>query len=285
MTKSESYISPWWLAGSGFFGEDYLLGDNSLNGYVPGRKESLRERTIREVDGVLRLCGVKEGEIKTILDMPCGYGRHSLALAKRGHHVMGLDICKPFLEYANEYKARGGSLTFLVYDSLNMSLLKHNLPNRFDLALNMFFSFGFFEKEEDNISVMEGFYKTLKEGGKFLLHTDVSPEIIKSGNYSFHEERTLHSFHPDKQEHPDKLIIREEYDEEKKRLNGTWTIQEFTGASRTLTPYSVRIYSAQEFKDMARACGFSRVDVYGSFKGETFNPDSKEMIVVAEKIL
>jgi len=45
----------------------------------------------------------------------------------------------------------------------------------------------------------------------------------------------------------------------------------------------VRIYSQKEFEEMAKNCGFKETRFYGSFEGEEFNPDSKEMILVAKK--
>jgi hypothetical protein len=79
------------------------------------------------------------------------------------------------------------------------------------------------------------------------------------------------------------LIIDERYDPDKKRLEGTWTLVDSRGHRERLTPYSVRIYSAQEFIDMAYGCGFRSAAVYGSFGGERFCPISKEIILVAKK--
>jgi hypothetical protein len=41
------------MVGKGFFGKDYIEGDNGLEGFLPGKRESLNERTIREVKGVI----------------------------------------------------------------------------------------------------------------------------------------------------------------------------------------------------------------------------------------
>ena len=37
-----------------------------------------------------------------ILDLACGYGRHSLELARRGYDVTGIDITSEYIEYATE---------------------------------------------------------------------------------------------------------------------------------------------------------------------------------------
>ncbi len=51
---------PWWSNLGGFFGAKYIEGDNSLEGYLPEKQESLEERTRREVDGVIRLLELKK---------------------------------------------------------------------------------------------------------------------------------------------------------------------------------------------------------------------------------
>ena len=35
----------------------------------------------------------------------------------------------------------------------------------------MDFSFGYFNNDKDNLKVLKNFYRALKEGGKFLMHT------------------------------------------------------------------------------------------------------------------
>lgn len=37
-----------------------------------------------------------------ILDLACGYGRHSLELARRGYDVTGIDITSEYIKYATE---------------------------------------------------------------------------------------------------------------------------------------------------------------------------------------
>lgn len=80
----------WWSPGYGFFGKFYMEGDNSREGYLEKKHLTIQERTKEDVKGVIRLLGLKGGE--KILDIPCGYGRHSIELAKRGFCVAGSDI-------------------------------------------------------------------------------------------------------------------------------------------------------------------------------------------------
>lgn len=285
----------WWANEGGFFGSGYLLGDDSVEGYIPNKEETLEERTKREVDGITRLLQPRENA--WILDVPCGYGRHSIELAKRGYFVVGNDINKEFLSIAKETAKKElpsvplwRKPNFEIRDMRNLTLPENylNLKNgqkitfkssrwkdHFDCLINMFYSFGFFD-EEENKATMKAFYDALNKDrrGKLLLHTDVSPEMISRGHYRMNEERNLRN--------GGKLYVSEVYDSNSKRINGSWKIKDHLG-QRELSPYSVRIYSQEEFDEMAKNIGFESVDFYGSFKGEKFTPDSKEMIMIAKK--
>src|SRR3989344_3455024 len=92
--------SEWWDNDGGFFGSQYMQGDDSITGYLPGKYESLEERTQREVNGTVRLLHFNGGE--SIIDVPCGYGRHSIELAKRGYKVDGYDLNQEHLIEASK---------------------------------------------------------------------------------------------------------------------------------------------------------------------------------------
>lgn len=256
----------WWESEGGFFGQKYMEGDNSLEGFIPGKKEDLIQRTKREIEGIITLAKLKEGS--KVLDVPCGYGRHSIELKRRGFQVTGIDINEEHLTKARDEEEK---IDFLKKDMRNIG--KENY-NKFDIVINMFYSFGFFKKEEDNKKVMKEFYNALKNNGKLLLHTDVSPEMFGQGKYRFGEERTLSN--------GKKLVIEETYNAHTRRIEGSWTLIS-KNKKEKLTPYSVRIYSKQEFESLAKESGFAKVTFYGSFKGNVFTSDSPELIMIAEK--
>ncbi|MCA9495445.1 MAG: class I SAM-dependent methyltransferase [Nanoarchaeota archaeon] len=267
--KDNNIPQNWWREGY-FFGKRYFYPDNSKEGYLINQKESLEERTLRETNGLINLLGLKEGS--KILDAPCGYGRHSIALSKKAYDVTGIDIDLEHLKKAS-LDSNGLNVRFLKRDLRNIGA---HLYNNFDGVINMFYSFGFFQKEEDNFRVMKEFYNSLRNGGSLLLHTDVSPEMIQNKTTVKECIRTLENNH--------KLIILENYNSKTKRMEGSWETTDEIG--KIIFPrafYSMRIYSSEEFKYMAEKCGFKDVNVYGSFNGEKFNSESTEMIVVGKK--
>ncbi|MDO8538091.1 MAG: class I SAM-dependent methyltransferase, partial [archaeon] len=133
----------WWSKEYGFFGSFYIEGDNSLDGYLQSKKQSLEERTSTEVKGIINLLKLKVRD--KILDIPCGYGRHSIELAKQGFNVVGVDINSVHLKQAK--KNANNSNLDIIFEEKNMLNLKYQ--NEFDAVINMFYSFGFFEKDKE----------------------------------------------------------------------------------------------------------------------------------------
>lgn len=254
----------WWSEEYDFFGSFYMQGDDSKEGYLIEKKQELVERTRIEVSGIISLLDLKNGS--KILDCPCGYGRHSIELAKRGFIVIGSDINSVHLQKANSKK--NGNVTFVKENMIDI-----RYENEFDAVVNMFYSFGFFETDVKNEKVLKNFFKALKLGGKFLMHTDVNIPRILSKKYKETEERTLTN--------GKKLVIHDSYDSVTRRINGTWIIKDESTEVRK--DYSVRVYTRDEFENMCRSVGFSSVTAYSDWNGNPYSEESEDMIIVAEK--
>ena len=64
------------------------------------QNQSWVENTRRQVDFLVDKLELKGGE--RILDLACGFGRHSLELARRGFAVTGVDITPDYVRYATQ---------------------------------------------------------------------------------------------------------------------------------------------------------------------------------------
>lgn len=260
-------MTEWWEDGAGFFGRKYIEGDDSFEGFL-STPQTLSTRTQHEVDGIIQLLSLEPGD--SVLDCPCGYGRHSIALAKRGFHVLGSDINHEMLAVAHQNADGTGNLSFACENMLHLEY-----QESWNAVINMFLAFGFFEEESDNNQVLQNFHNALIPGGRFLLHTDVNVPRIVKGTYKLNEQRHLRSGRT--------LEIIESYDPERKRLNGEWILIDSDGNRDGLPPYSCRIYTAPEITELCKATGFEKVEIFGGWNGEELSADSEEMIVVAHK--
>ncbi|MDA3038362.1 MAG: methyltransferase domain-containing protein [Actinomycetota bacterium] len=84
-TQPEGESGHWFEAVADHLGAAYL-------------RYSFTMGTEQEADAIIDLLGLRSGE--RILDVGCGPGRHSLALARRGLSVVGVDISRTFVELA-----------------------------------------------------------------------------------------------------------------------------------------------------------------------------------------
>jgi len=258
----------WWEEKNGFFGDFYIEGDNSLEGYLQEKNQTLTERTTTEVNGIIKLLNLQRHE--KVLDIPCGYGRHTIELAKQKYEVLGCDINSTHLKKAKENT--NSQNVHVNFKKLNMIDLSYK--NEFDAVINMFYSFGFFEKDEENKKVLINFYNSLKKGGRFLMHTDVNIPRIINGKYKENEIRNLVD--------GKKLHIIDKYNHKNKRIEGTWIIKQPNNKD-IRRDYSVRVYTKDEFVSMCKEVGFSKINVYSDWEYSNYSEDSEDMMVVAIK--
>jgi len=253
-----------------FFGDFYIKGDHSLEGHIIDTPMSNAQRTDLEIKGLIDILKIDNNFNISILDAPCGYGRHTKVLVEKGYQVSCLDINPAFLKRIKEN----------IPNIINVKECElkeiHYEDNSFDIAINMFYSFGFYTNEYLNIQTAKEFYRVLKPGGKFLLHTDVNMNRIETGTYKLQEIRTL--------EDGGKLFINETYNKNTKRIDGAWSILDNAGHG-SAHEYSMRVYSKEEFEMLFRCVGFSKIEIYGSFNNENreYTDNSEEIIFVCTK--
>ena len=118
------------------------------------------DKTERQVAGLWAVLGLAAGS--KVLDAPCGYGRISRELAKRGAYVLGLDLSRDLLA---EAERRRGDLP-----AERLQYQRHDLrmplpESGFDVALNIFSSLGY-GSEEDDIAVLSNLRAAVRPGGR-----------------------------------------------------------------------------------------------------------------------
>ena len=129
------------------------------------------ENAVEEVDQIDRLLNLDKN--LNILDLACGPGRHALEFARRKHNVTGVDRTQFYLDKARDLAARENLQIRLIQSDMRDFVRK----NAFDLVLNLFSSFGYFENQEDDKHVLENIYDSLKPAG-YVLFDMVGKEIL-----------------------------------------------------------------------------------------------------------
>ena len=121
--------------------------------------------TRNEIDLLIRTSGIEAND--QILDLCCGQGRHVLELAKRGfRNVHGIDRSRYLISLARRRaKAAGLDVTLREGDAR----LVRVKPNTFHCITLMGNSFGYFEREEDDVAVLEAVKRALLSRGTLVM--------------------------------------------------------------------------------------------------------------------
>ncbi len=96
-----------------------------------------------------------------VLDLCCGPGLFVVPLAARGYEVTGVDLSPSMLERARAACDAAGAKARLE----RADMLTYREPEAFDVVLNVFTSFGYFEAAEDNLRVLRNARESLAPGG------------------------------------------------------------------------------------------------------------------------
>lgn len=222
------------------------------------------EAADEEVEKALKLIDFRGN---SVLDLCCGPGRHSIALAKRGATVTGVDST-PFLLEKAEKKAQEENLEieWILEDMRNF-----RRTNAYDLVLNMLTSFGYFEDKRDDLKVLKNIYASLKKGGVCLLDM-VGKELIAKDF-----QPTISHTQPDGSIIIKRLKIFDEWS----RLDNEWIYLRDGKADKY--NFQQTIYSGQELKDRLIHIGFNSVKLYGNLNGDEYGPDGTRLVAVAAK--
>ena len=204
---------------------------------------------------------------KAVLDLCCGPGRVSIALAKRGYRVTGVDRTRYLLTKARaRAKSRRATVEWIRKDMRDFVR-----PAAFDLALSMHTSFGYFDDKREDVRVLGHVLESLKPGGVFLI--DVMSKERIAQIFTPATSTTL----PDGTE----LIHRHEIFDDWTRIRNAWTI--LRGGKAKTYRFHHTIYSGQEMRDLMDRAGFSSVRLYGGFGGEPYGRKSLRLIAVGRR--
>ena len=198
-----------------------------------------------------------------ILDLACGRGRHTNYLASLGMNITGYDLSVSSIEYATETALH--PVNFGVRD-----MRKPFGNNEFDIILNLFTSFGYFENESENLQVMHNISKALKPNGIVVIEYLNPDKVIKN-------LIALESKHIENITFEISKSIKESFIYKNIKFN-------HNGENHDYTEKVMLIYKKQ-FEKYFSLTNLTLLNVFGNHQ---FNPyhesTSSRMILVAQKL-
>ncbi|MCK9209770.1 MAG: class I SAM-dependent methyltransferase [Ignavibacteriaceae bacterium] len=199
-----------------------------------------------------------------VLDLGCGAGRHALLLAKMGFQVTGVDQSAKLLSVAVDEAKKNGLCAKFIRDDIRTV----TFPEKFDLILNVFTSFGYFENDEDNFAVFVNVEKLLSEDGVFVFDF-LNAEYVKRNLVPFSKDVL------------DDMVI-----EQSRKIEGNNVIKEIEllqNGNRKNYRESVRLYSKRELINALDKTNLSTEMIFGNYTGEIFDEKSSSRLILVCK--
>lgn len=200
-----------------------------------------------------------------IADVPCGNGRLSLALAKQGYEVIGIDGSDGLLRAARDSATESQRVEFVKRDMRDLPWEAH-----FDGVFCMGNSFAYFD-DEGNRRFLSAVHRSLKPGGRFILETSVAaesvlPSLVSGRWYPFGDLYFLHETR---------------FDPITSQLTSSYTLIRNGEIEKKQAVY--RVYGCRELLKLAESVGFKVKETFGGLAGESYKLGSPRLFLVLEK--
>jgi ubiquinone/menaquinone biosynthesis C-methylase UbiE len=240
---------------------DAFFSDFYLRAYADDERQ---DEAAAQAIAAARLAGCPEGG--ELLDVPCGFGRHSVPLARAGYRVVGVDRSEALLAEARR-RAGGERWPKLVRADYR------DLPfpdARFDAAVNLFTSIGYLGDEQDTKALAE-IGRVLRPGSKLVVE-------------AMHRDLLVARFH----EHDWRLLGEGRLLLEQRTFDAAAGVAQVTqtliggAGERESRSYSIRVCTATELLAMLLRAGFAEARCYGDLDGAAFASGTR-LVTVARR--
>ncbi|WP_062216036.1 class I SAM-dependent methyltransferase [Streptomyces sp. NBRC 109706] len=197
-----------------------------------------------------------------VLDLACGPALYAVPLARAGHRVTGLDLSAAMLDRARAACAAADVQVRLVQGDM----LTHVEPAGYDVVLNVFTSFGYFDAAEDNLRVLRNAHDSLVPGGQLVI--DLMGKEVLAGWIG----------RPQVVELDDAYVVqRDTVLDDWTRLRTDWTL--VRGGTAREASITSQLYSAAELRALFGNAGFTEVSCHGDFDLSPYDQRARRLIV------
>ena len=197
--------------------------------------------------------------------MACGAGRHAILFSRKNYNVTAVDLSENLLSIAKQ-TAQNEKLSI---NFVHSDIRKFQSKSKFDLILNLFTSFGYFDTDEENFSILQKAYDLLANDGYFVLDFFNSTFLAKN-----------------LVEHSKEVFKDVEINQHRKLINKRVKKEIVIKKNGKLSRYeeSVRMFTKDELVDAITKIGFDIYKTFGDFLGNEFDKlNSPRLIMICKK--
>ncbi len=205
------------------------------------------------------LCAfLKPNSQARLLDIACGRGRHAIYLNKKGYEVTGIDLSEANIRFAKDFE--NDKLHFYKHDMRHLFFV-----NYFDIAFNLFTSFGYFDNRRDHLKALTMFNKSLKKDGLLVFDYLNMQKIVH--HLSHQEVKTVEGieFHITKKVAGNKIVKTIDFEHQ----NKVYGFKE-----------EVMAFSKADFNDLFAESGFEVVHEFGDYQLQAFDEKTSDRFIV-----
>lgn len=224
------------------------------------------ERTLAEVGSILSAVGLSAGD--RILDIGCGFGRHSIELARLGFEVVGVDPSAAMIAAARRRAAGIQSPPEFVQTAGE----EYRSDEPFKAVLCLFTTLGQANAsaEIDNRRLVDRAYDLLEPGCSFVV--EVPQRKAALANLKRQERFGAGEEY---------MLVERSYDRESGFLHERFQVVSGRDSRTFLLKYY--LFDARELDALLTGAGFAVRAIYGGYDRSPLRPESSILLAVADK--
>lgn len=222
------------------------------------------ERSAQEVDFLLDQMQLPSGS--RILDVGCGFGRHSIELAKRGFEVVGIDPSAAMLASAQQRADQAG----VTVEWQQIAAEEFVTDKPFDAAICLFTTLGQVTNEQSNVGLLARVADALVAGGHFWI--EVPQREAKLATTKMQERFGAGDRYTDVQRYwnPSNKLFAEQFTLVNPDTTRTYNLV-------------YQLFSVSELEGLLRMTHFSTKQIYARFEVQPLMPQNPMMLFYCQK--
>ncbi len=211
-----------------------------------------------------------------VLDLACGPGLYSIALARNGCECVGIDFSPASIRHAREIAGSGSSHACSFHHA---DVRDARFGEDFDLVMMIYGQINVFRRDQ-GLEILKKAHSALKSGGVLLLEVQTREQIQNEGE----SEPTWYSaesglFSPDPH-----LVLQENFwDSDAGASTSRFSVIEAANCSVSTYALSNEAYTVREFEDTLDSVGFTNIEMFPSLNGTAVDEAHDLPVYIARK--